>query len=424
MRIHRLPRAFLRYGQIHREQWLSPEELDRRQWRRFQEILRHAFQNCRFYRERFERAGITPDDVRERRDIDRIPVTTREDLRKPANLLSAGRRPEKMESSTTSGSEGRRTIAYFDRDAWLLGKHLLKLRARLACGVRPWDRVALLQEGSEANKGTSRPLVRAASFSIERPESEILPALLLFKPTVLYGFPSFLLRLSEAGVARLRPRLIFTSGEMLGPGARRTIERSFGATVYDIYGSTEVKEISWECPRRRGYHINADWLLLETPGAESGDGRPGKELLVTSLYNFGMPLIRYRLGDTGRLLEESCPCGRSLPLMMPVLGRSVDYFSCPDGTAVAPYALTGAVEKVEGVAQYRIVQEQTDRVVVSVIPAFEFDESKAEEIRRALSPLLPGVHVTIVAVEMIARDASGKYRIVESRIRANGRSDG
>ena len=96
----------------------------------------------------------------------------------------------------------------------------------------------------------------------------------------------------------MRPRLIFTSGELLDPATRRAIEDGFGAPVFDIYGCTELKEIAWECPAHAGLHLNADWILLEV----DPPGSAGK-ILVTPLYSRAMPLLRYEVGDTG----WSCP---------------------------------------------------------------------------------------------------------------------
>ena len=171
----------------------------------------------------------------------------------------------------TSGSTGRRTTTYFDRDAWFVGKHLLKLRARLACGMRPTDRVALFQEADPERRPT-RFGGRARTFSIHVPPEERhrrRGRVRAGRPLRLSGH---LLLLGLAASGRVRPRLVFTSGELLAEATRRQIEALFGGRVYDVYGSTEAKEIAWECPERAGYHINADWLLVETA---AGDGRAG-----------------------------------------------------------------------------------------------------------------------------------------------------
>jgi phenylacetate-CoA ligase len=129
-----------------------------------------------------------------------------------------------------------------------------------------------------------------------------------------------------------------------------------------------------------------------------------------------MPLIRYKVGDTGRLLERKCPCGRGLPLMTPSLGRSVDYFMLPDNSTVSPYALTCAIENVEGMSQYQIKQEKIDLVTVNVVPDIQFNGQGRRQIKAVLEHILPSVTVQIKTAEKIEREKSGKYRIVISEV--------
>jgi phenylacetate-CoA ligase len=401
--------AIERALRIGREQWLDPEELQRRQWSRFQRILAYACQHSPFYARKFSAAGIVAADIQQRSDLERIPVLTREELREPEALVPPHFRPETMRHTFSSGSTGESVKSYFDAEGWLVGKHLLKLRARWACGVRPWDRVALFTASAFSNSPLRRRVLRQQSFSIHRPPEEIVPELLRFAPTVLYGFPSHFKELAEVWPARLRPEIIFTSGEMLEGALRTRIESAFEAPVCDVYGSTELKEIAWECRERDGYHINSDWVLVEIV-------EPEGTVLVTSLYNRGMPLIRYRLGDTGRFIAGRCRCGRSLPLMAVGFCRSVDMFVLPGGRRISPYTLINAVEVLEEIRQFQIVQESSDRVAVMVVPRREFDREAEERVCTALGPHLPGIAIEIRIVASIAREPGGKYRMAMSRV--------
>jgi len=402
---------------LHRAQWLSAQALRDLQWTRFQSILHHAARHSPFYRRRFAEAGVDPDRIRHPEDLPRIPITTREDLRGGQDLVADDHDPAALRRSMTSGSTGRRTVSYFDPRGWIIGKYLLKARARLACGVSPLDRIALFQESSSGG-AVRRHLGRQVSYSIHRPPEQILDDVRRYAPTVFYGFPSYLMRLAEVSRGGLRPRRIFTSGEFLDSVTRRKIEEAFGAKVLDVYGCTEMKEIAWQCPEQRGYHVNADWILLESVALEE-QGRPRlNTLLVTCLYNRGMPLLRYRLGDTGTMLEDRCDCGRALPLMAPSLGRQVDYLRLPDGSEVSPYSLTCAIEPTAGLMQYQIVQESVDHVLVKVVPGPEFGTDERRKIRRLLAPILRGVSVDVQTLDRIDPESSGKYRIVRSAVRS------
>ena len=397
-----------------RQQWWDPERLRALQWRRLQAILRHAYACNDFYRTRFEGVDLHPDMLRTPGDLRRLPILTREDLRDPRRLIDRHVDPAQLVAATTSGSTGRRTTVYFDRQAAFLGKVLLKVRARLTCGLRPWHRVALFQEEPYAGRSADRGRIR--SFSIHAPIAELLPAVRRFAPNALYGFPGHLALLGEAAAGALRPRLVFTSGELLDGGLRRRLEQAFAAPVLDIYGCTEVKEIAFQCPEAGNYHVNADWLHLEALGRGDPSGMPEGTLVVTSLANHGMPLIRYAMGDVGELLEERCSCGRGLPLMRPTSGRLVDYFVLAGGQRVAPYSMTCAIEGVPGMRQYQIAQTASNRVLVRVVPLDDFDAAAEAAIQSLLAPVLPGVSVSVERVARLAAERSGKYRIVRTEL--------
>lgn len=409
------------YPALHAAQWRSPDEVRALQWQRLRRLLTFAYERSPLYRRRFDEVGVQPGDVRSLADLRLLPTVRREDLRRPDELLARGFPSTRLRSSTTSGSTGRRTTSYFDERAWVLGKHLLKLRARLACGVRPWDRIALFQEDAPDPPETGA-LARMRAFTIHRPIAEILPMAAAFSPTVLYGFPGHLARLAVEAGGRLRPRLIFTSGEVLDPATRRTIEAGLGAPVLDVYGCTEIKEIAWQCAERGAYHLNADWIVVEALPDVGADPAQGGRLLLTSLANRAMPLLRYDIGDTGIVLEERCPCGRGLPMIRPTLGRSVDYLALPDGRTLAPYSLTCAVEAIDGMRQYQFVQTQRDRLELRVVPTEAFDDGQAAALVAALRPVVPGVVVEVRTVPSIPSEPSGKYRIVQSRLDAEERT--
>lgn len=406
----------LRYPSLHRAQWKSRESLDEIQWTRFEAILRFAYANSPFYRHRFDDAGIKPESIENRSDLERIPITTREDLRHPEGMICSGYDASDLHCSLTTGSTGRRTRTYFDNRSWILAKFLLKMRARLTTGVSPTDRIALLQESESANKTTPwrERFFRLRPFSIEQPIPTLLEQLRDFDPTVLYGFPSHLQRLAEAVDGELRISRVYTSGELLVTGARRRIEAAFEAPVLDIYGCTEVKEIAWQCQERGGYHINSDWLLVEVLQDERGNGREGP-ILVTSLFNQAMPIIRYRVGDNGALLQERCGCGRGLPLMRPTGGRTVDYFEMPDGSSVSPYTLTGALEAIPGLAQFQIVQTATNMVTIRAVVDQDRRPTIDNQIRDRLRCVLPNVEIEVSLVASIENATSGKFRVVLSQ---------
>ncbi len=150
------------------------------------------------------------------------------------------------------------------------------------------------------------------------------------------------------------------------------------------------------------------------------NGKSTKEenasIVVTSLYNYGMPLIRYEVADRGQFLDKECPCGRGLPLMAPSQGRSVDYFILPDNSTISPYVMTCAIENIEGMKQYQIKQERQDLITVTIVPDNHFKEGNKRQINSVLESILTDVTIQIKTSERIDREKNGKYRIVISEV--------
>lgn len=378
-------------------------------------ILAHAYETTPHYRSAFDERGITPADIRTPADLTRLPILKKSDIRAPDGLFSDGFKREGLHKSFSSGSTGEGATTYFDDRAWVVGRFLVKLRARLACGLRPWHNVALFQWIPNEPTFMRRRVLRQLAFGVHEPIEQTMDSLASFAPRALYGFPSYLLRLAPIAGGRINPRFVFTSGELLTERTRHSIGSGFGAEVFDIYGCTELKEIAWECPARSGYHVNADSVFVEILSEEE-DGVSAGSIVVTSLVNRAMPLIRYLVGDSGSWISEPCSCGRGLPLMRPSLGRLADYFVLPGGGEVSPYNVMDPVEALGGIAQFEIIQDRVDHALVRVVPSASFTEETRGEVMRGLGAVIPGMTITIDVVETIQPDKSGKYRIVKNAI--------
>jgi phenylacetate-coenzyme A ligase PaaK-like adenylate-forming protein len=182
-------------------------------------------------------------------------------------------------------------------------------------------------------------VVDVRTLSLTAPIDANAHSLVQFRPTILYGFPSYLLALAACGRDHgwklPRVTLVYTSSEVLTESARRALADAYGGRVIDVYGSTEFKEIAVQC-HYGAYHVNFESVYVESVADEK---RGPPRLLVTTLVNKAMPLIRYEIGDTGWLVDEACPCGRESPQVVGLQGRVSEVLSFPDGTSVSPLAL-------------------------------------------------------------------------------------
>jgi phenylacetate-CoA ligase len=207
---------------------------------------------------------------------------------------------------------------------------------------------------------------------------------------------------------------------MLLCNEREAIERTFGVPVTNRYGCEEVSLIACECEQHQGLHINAEHCYVEflrddgRPCAPGQDGR----ILVTELVNFGMPMLRYEVGDRGIPSSRTCPCGRQLPLMESITGRTADFLVASDGSRVAGISLIeNTLTRFAGIRQLQLVQESRQRLDVYLVPASDFGPATEQALKDVLQRSLgPDMTVQVHPVERIAQDVSGKYRFAICKI--------
>jgi phenylacetate-CoA ligase len=269
-------------------------------------------------------------------------------------------------------------------------------------------------------------IVRRRYVSIFEDVQRQLRMLEAFRPDVVKSYSSSITLLAAAcrNVAhRVAPRLVFTSAEVLGPGSRKLIQSVFGAEVFDYYACYEFGLLGWECRDHAGYHRNVDSVVMEflQEGEPVTAGERG-EIVCTGLANRVLPLIRYKMGDIGGPLEERCSCGVTLPRMRILEGRADDFLTAIDGKLVSPtvfFPYPFEEADFRGIAQFRIIQEMQDKlvIVIALRDGFQCEEAVLRNAERRIQQLLgEAMQVEFRIVEDLRRDPSGKLRKVISRV--------
>jgi phenylacetate-CoA ligase len=259
------------------------------------------------------------------------------------------------------------------------------------------------------------------------PCDQLVERLNAFAPDVLLAYPSVASILAEeqlAGRLRIAPEVVCTTSEVRTEDMEARIVAAWGRAPFNGYASTETGMLAVDCHEHRGLHLLTDHTLVEVVdelGHAVPDGARGHHLLVTSLVNRTLPIIRYRLDDLVTLSPHPCPCGRPFPLVVGLDGRSDDLLRLPargGGTVVVhPLALRSPLAQVRGLQQYRIVH-QHGRLTVEAVTT---DVSVADEVGRRLRAALDAQRVEAVDVDVqrvtaITRHAAtGKFRLIESR---------
>jgi phenylacetate-CoA ligase len=247
------------------------------------------------------------------------------------------------------------------------------------------------------------------------------------QPASLFGYPSSISLLCEYANSigfNLRDtgiKAVFCTGEVLYKYQRKTIANSFGVPVTNGYGARDAGFIAHECPEG-GMHIAAEHIIVEVCDTFGNILPPGEvgEIVITNLDGLAMPLIRYATGDLGALSEEHCSCGRGLPLMKVLEGRTTDFIMTSDGNRMHALGLIYVLREMPGICQFQIIQNDLDRIEVNVVKNDEFPLTAPETITQAFKKRV-GVNVSVKInfVDKISVQKSGKFRYVISNVQDN-----
>jgi phenylacetate-CoA ligase len=374
-----------------------------------------------FYRERL-------GSIDREADLCSLPVLKRSEI----PLLNQSVRERRGRSApflhdSSSGSTGMPAQFLFDH-AHQIGRYAARFRCLRANGWNPARRnvwtVALTAHPDETPDGAllrSRLRLRTRFVRIFIPFEQQVEQLIAIDPLFLYTLPSNLdglLRVFERKGARLPSlRRIMTGSEVLDDSLRTRARAVLGVEISDSYGSTEGF-IAWQCPTG-SYHINAEHVLVEIVDEENRPAASGQmgRVLITTLENRLMPLIRYEIGDYAVASDASCGCGRTLPVLGKVVGRGVNLFRLPGERIVSPWPLVGPLKSRPELRQFQIVQDAFDRFIVRYAAERDLDPAAREAIAANFRKILDlPLSVSFERVEEFQRSASGKFMTALSRL--------
>jgi len=418
--------AFRLLVQARKNQWLKPAELEELQAKRLRAMIKHAYGNTEFYHRKFKDAGIRPEDIRTVADLKKVPFTTKSEVREHStgSMLARGVDLRKCIVTETSGSTGIPTKVVYDSSANDFSK-AINLRSHFENGLTPWSRWAIFGDPHHFQKPTwfqKFGLLSPTWISALDPVEKQIEYLKKFKPDVLSGYTSSLYLLSSAikekGIDDITPKVVISTSELLDPSTREYINSVFGVEMVDHFGCVELNRTAWECSEHAGYHIDVDAVVMEfiSDGEAAAPGERG-EIVYTGLYNYAMPLIRYAIEDIGAPSDERCPCGRGLPLMKLIEGRSDSFMRTPDGRVVSPIIWTLLMRQISGVGQFKAIQEKKDLIKIQVVRDQAFTGATARWIVHDVQEVMgEEMRVDVEVVEEIPRDKSGKVRCAVSKV--------
>jgi phenylacetate-CoA ligase len=410
---------------------------------RLREAVRRAYDRVPYYRAKLDAAGVGPGDIRGMSDIERLPFTTKDDLREtyPFGLFAVPME-EVVRIHASSGTTGKSTVVGYTRNDIATWSEVMA-RTLAAGGTHRGDIVqnsygyGLFTGGLGAHYGAE--LIGASVIPTSGGQTQRQVQIVQdFGVTVLCCTPSYALVIAEAGKemgvdwAAAPLRVGFFGAEPWSQTMRQEIEAALRIDALDIYGLSEVTGpgVAFECLQKAGLHVNEDHFYPEVIDPATGKQvKPGErgELVFTALTKEALPLLRYRTRDLTRLIDETCPCGRSLRRMERVTGRSDDMLIIR-GVNVFPSQIEEVLMGIEGTTpNYLLVVDrkprQMDELEVQVeVSAERFSDeiaklaAIADRIRAGIENAL-GLHVSVRLVEpkTIERSMGKAKRVVDRR---------
>ena len=417
---------------------LSPDQILQRQFRRLRSILCHAYEATPYYRDVFDSVGFLPYEFGEPAMLSKIPLLTKQTVR--ANLdkmIATNIKRESLVKASTGGSTGVPMSFFRDKEC-IYQRTGQELYFDDWMGYGVGEKMALFVAGSHFDgvgdrwkaiirNATCERMIRFDPYHItDQYMLEFAQRYGAFRPKVIKSFPNALATFAEFvgrnSIELPKVNAIACTGENLYPQQRQLFEKTFGGEVFERYGTKECGVIASECRYHKGMHIFTEGVYVEVLDVDGRPVPPGEigRIVVTDLFNRGVPLIRYEIGDMGVVSDRrSCDCGCPLPLLKEVLGRDRDVLYDSFGNPRPGYLFVEAINELNLNAQFQIVQtdEKTLKVKVVKQRAGELD---IDGLRRKYHAIMgDGIRIEMEFTEKIERDPSGKYRYVISECDRN-----
>ena len=426
------------FRELEKSQWRPREKIRERQWERLARMLEHAYRQVPFYRRRFDQLGVKPGEVSNSEEFARIPLLEKKHLRDyQEELIAKSYRGKTLITSHSGGSTGepvefkyhrdhydRRMAAWWRADRWAgwdLGERQMVLWLGVGSGVGQRSPLEVWKE--HLHWALQRWKVITATNISPETVPKYHRMMCRFQPESMYALAqsayTFALLLEKLGLEPPPMKGIILGAEKIFPTQREKIEEVFQTPTFERYGCNEFCNIGEECDRHDGMHINADGLYVEIVDSEGNPLPPGEtgEVVVTSLDNFAMPFIRYRLGDMGIMAEGQCDCGRGLPRIREILGRTCDMIVTPEGVICSGVMMPHFMKEFSSVKKFQFVQDAPDHLKLRLVTGDGWNPRMRsyleQELRRWVGQEMK---IDFEETDNLQKANSGKYRMVISHV--------
>ncbi|MDX2367666.1 MAG: AMP-binding protein [Colwellia sp.] len=417
---------------LERSQWLTTTEILKQQEQRLVEYIATAVADVPYYQQMFEQLGLTPSDIRCCADLQKLPFLDKNTIRANFSDIKS-KQAGTVQPFTTGGSSGSpltfllgnervshdvaekwRATRWWDVD--IGDKEIVAWGSPIELGAQ--DKIRIMRDKLFRSK-----LIPAFDMN-EQKILNFIEQIKAEQPKMLFGYPSVFSLIAKTAMAKeidltqLGIKVVFVTSERLYPYQREVIEKTFNAPVANGYGGRDAGFIAHQCPSGK-MHLSAEDIIVELVDTKGKVVVPGEkgEIVVTHLATSDFPFIRYRTGDIAIMDTEACPCGRGLPVLKEIEGRTTDFIIAEDGTIMHGLALIYVLRELDGIEEFKIIQETKVLTRVQIVPSHTLSEKLKEQVIQGFKKRLgENVQIEIEQVSAIAAEKSGKFRFVISKI--------
>ena len=413
-------------------QWWSPDQLESLRVERLRLLLGQAGKHVPYYRDLFARLAFDPNAVTSTADLEKLPFLTKAIIRAEGERMKS-EVAKGLARFNTGGSSGEPLIFFIGKER-VSHDVAAKWRATRWWGVDigdpeivVWGSPIELTAQDRMRQIRDRLMRTELLSAFEMSETRLdqfIATIRRKRPAMLFGYPSSLSLIAKhaekRGIAMndLGIKVAFVTSERLYDHQRDDISRVFACPVANGYGGRDAGFIAHQCPQG-GMHITAEDIIVEIVDK---DGKPipkgqAGEVVVTHLATGDFPFIRYRTGDVAVMSDQPCSCGRGLPLLEEIQGRTTDFVVAADGTIVHGLAVIYPIRDIPGIKSFKVIQSDLEHITVQLVlesaPPPGIDQKISDGLKARLGD---SVQVIIEHLAEIPPEKSGKYRYIISHV--------
>ncbi len=418
---------------VNENQYWPQDRIEEYQVMQLRSLLEHAYKHTKYYRRVMDELGIKASMVKDLTILKQFPIIGKQEINQCwQDFVADNAKQYHPMHRVTSGTTGV-TFKYLN-DAKSWGLNWATKERTFSWGGYTFgkDKIATLKGGSMLRRAKPSlsgrfwkylhnyhdlSVVHLSDTNMEQYYREMIDLNIKFLrgfPTAVYTFAKYIA--DKHGSLPLKAT--FTSAEYLQDFQRELIKDTFKTNHIDAYGCGDGMGGANQCEQAKGYHINIETSIMEIIASNGSDCLPGEEgeIVLTSLHDYAMPLVRYTPGDVAKVASGPCPCGRSLPLLERIVGRTSDLIDLPNGRSLNGIAVPFA-EWADKIEKFQLWHTKPDEVILKVIPKEGFTRQDIDHINEIMTYHLgPEIRFAVDLVDDIPLSESGKFRYVVSKI--------